>query len=384
MDSLMLSLIIVFLGITLIPMIPKRFGIPVIVAELIFGILIGKSLFNIIPAHSIINFFSYFGLAYLMFLVGLEIDLIMIRKYISQTVLIVLFSIGIPFVTGMMLANAVNVHPLLLGTVFSTTSLGLVLPLVKEVRYHKRFLQILLGSVLVIDMVSMFLLAFSLTIIQDELGASFFYSFLVVLLLFVIPWIINKWDIRKRISTWVEKKAHFDMELRFAFALIVILATVSEELGFHSIIGAFIAGLIISELTPTPSVLEEKLEGFGYGFFIPLFFIFVGARVDIPALFSSVSTIDVLVLVLVAALASKAVGVGVIAKIRGFNLHESVAMGFFHAARLSLIIATAEIGNRTGLIGDNAFSMLVIVAIVTSLIGPFVGKFMLSLKMRKI
>lgn len=391
MEALTLSLIIIFAAITVIPLLSKRIGLPVIVVEIAFGIIVGKSLLNIIPTHSIIDFFSSFGLTYLMFLAGLEVDFEIVRKYLSRTVWIALFSIAIPFVSGMLLASYAGVHPLLLGTIFSTTSMGLILPLTKELKCKKGVVHILFASVVLVDIISMFILAFSLALIQGYLGISFIYSSIAILLLFIIPWIISKLNIQKKIEEWLSERSHFEMEVRFSFALIFILAAVSGHLGFHSIIGAFIAGLIISELQATSRaaffrkklVLEKKFESFGYGFFIPLFFVLMGAKVDLPALFSELNNIQILIIIVIVAIISKVIGVSLIARINGFNQRECISFGLFHSARLSLIIAAAEIASRAGLITNNLFSSFVILAIFSAIIGPSAGKLLMKPNKKK-
>ena len=166
--------------------------------------------------------------------------------------------------------------------------------------------------------------------------------------------------------------------VRLSFALLVMLAAVSEELGFHSIVGAFIAGLIISEITPEACQLEEKLESFGYGFFIPFFFILVGSRIDIPSLFTNLANIRMLFIILGIALLSKFISVTLASKAVSFNWKESISMGFFHTARLSLIIAVAEIGRELGLVDNDLFSSFMIIAIISAIVGPVIGKYILK------
>ena len=195
MKELSLSLIIIFIAITVIPFLSKRVHFSAIALEIIFGILIGKSFFDIVPTNSIIEFFSSFGLIYLMFLAGLETNFTEVRKYFSETLIIVLFSILVPFSSGYLLADYVKMPPLLFGTILSTTSIGLILPLTKEIQGRQKLKQILFGSVALVDIISMFLLAFSLAYIQDSLGLYFFYSLTVILILFMIPWIIKRLNI---------------------------------------------------------------------------------------------------------------------------------------------------------------------------------------------
>ena len=103
----------------------------------------------------------------------------------------------------------------------------------------------------------MFLLAFSLSLLEGALKISFIYSLIAVVSLFLIPYVINQWNIKLKIKNWESKKSNFELEVRFAFAIIFVLAAISEELGFHSIIGAFIGGLIISEILPSRKIYEK-------------------------------------------------------------------------------------------------------------------------------
>jgi len=385
MDALALTLVIVFAGVVLLPPLARRAGIPVIVAEILFGIIIGKTLFDLVPDDPIIDFFSSFGLVYLMFLAGLETDLGKMRwKNLKKALAIGLVSVAVPFAAGYFIAPWVGVHPLLLGTVLCTTSLGLVLPMLRELNLPPRLSRLLLASVILVDILSLFLLAFALATIQGQLEFRFFYSLIGIVILFFIPWIINKRRLRRKITSKLFRKNYFEMEMRVAFALIFLLGAVSLQLGFHSIIGAFIAGLLISEILPRATLESEKLQSFGYGFFVPLFFIFTGAKVNLVAVFTNMSNVTVLLVIIAVGMLAKVVSVAVATRLSGVkSTRRSIAFGLFHTARLSLILAAADISIRLGLIGERLFSIFVILAVVTSTVAPALGKFMLGKKAEK-
>ncbi len=378
MEPTTLVLIIILLAITIAPVISRYTHLPVIVVELIIGIIIGKSFLDMIPSNTLFDFFSSFGLIFLMFLAGLEMDFARIRESFTRTVIIAVFSISVPFFSGYFVAQYLGINPLILGAVISTTSLGLILPITKELKHHKELSTVLFGSVILIDILSIFILTFSIVYIRGDFGITFYYSILLLLVLFILPIILNRSRVRERIAKWLGERSRFAIMVRLSFALLVILAAVSEELGFHSIVGAFIAGLIISEITPEACQLEEKLESFGYGFFIPFFFILVGSRIDIPSLFTSLANIRMLFIILGIALFSKFISVTLASKAVNFNWKESISMGFFHTARLSLIIAVAEIGRELGLVDDDLFSSFMIIAIISAIIGPVIGKYILK------
>ncbi|HEY31487.1 MAG TPA: cation:proton antiporter [Dehalococcoidia bacterium] len=379
MDNLALTLVVVFAGVVLLPPLAARLRMPVIVLELLFGIAIGRSSFNIIPDSPIIDFFSAFGLTYLMFLAGMEIDMSKINRAIMKKVLaIALASIAVPFICGVALSYWVKMNPFLLGTILSTTSLGLVLPILKDLRLTRRQSQILLASVIVVDIASMFLLAFVLAALQGTLEVRFIYSVLAIFVLFLVPWFIKKQKLRRKFTTKLWKKQYGEMEMRAAFAIIFLLGAISFRLGFHSIIGAFIAGLLVSEILPRAVLQQEKLQSFGYSFFIPLFFIFIGAEVNLRPVFSSLNNLAILFAIIAIGILAKVLSVTIACRFSGFKMRQSLAFGLFHTARLSLIIAAVGISLELKLIDDNLFAIFIILAVVSASLAPSLGKYVLT------
>jgi len=378
MELLALTLLVVFAGIVLIAPIASRIGIPVNVAEILFGIVIGVSLFDLIPKSPIIDFISSFGLGYLMFLAGLEVNFERLdQRTLKKTVAIAAASVSIPFLAGALLSFWVDVHVLLLGTIFCTTSIGLILPLSKDPRLAKRLSNMLLPSVVLVDIMSVFLLSIALTTAEGSLDISFLYSFITMLALFVLPLFLSRERVRRKIQGMLDRGRHLDMEVKIAFALIFLLTAASGWLGFHYIIGTFIAGLMISTVLPKTTSVLKDFRSIGWGFFIPMFFIFIGAEVNLPALFSNVHNLIILLVIIAVGILSKLIGVGLVAKLSGLSLRQSTACGLFHSARLSLIVAAADISIMLGLVDESLFSMFVILAIVSATVAPVLGKYLL-------
>lgn len=106
----------------------------------------------------------------------------------------------------------------------------------------------------------------------------------------------------------------------------------------------------------------------------------VGSKINLPSLFSNLRNIKYLVVIVIVGIISKISGVSLIAKLKRFDLGESFSFGLFHSARLSLIIAVSKIGFELGLINENIFSSLMILAIISAVLGPSLGKLILSKK----
>jgi len=141
---------------------------------------------------------------------------------------------------------------------------------------------------------------------------------------------------------------------------------------------------LISEILPRRTLESEKLQSFGYSFFVPLFFIFTGAKVNLVAVFTNMSSVTVLLVIIAVGMLAKVVSVAVATRLSGVkSIRRSLAFGLFHTARLSLILAAADIAIRLDLIGERLFSIFVILAVITSTVAPALGKYALGKKVTK-
>lgn len=164
-------------------------------------------------------------------------------------------------------------------------------------------------------------------------------------------------------------QATAQLDVRGAFAIGLVFIALAEGLGAEMILGAFLGGALISLLADREaSDLHHKLDVFGYAFFIPVFFIMVGVRFDLGALFSSAEALLLVPLLLVAAYAVKFVS-GLLFRIR-YSWRETLAGGALLSSRLSLIIAVAAIGLRLESIDSATNSAIILVAILTSTLSP--------------
>lgn len=372
-DPGILSFLIVLIVLALSPLISRKIRVPTIVFEVCIGIILGRSLLNLIREDPWLDFFSFFGLVYLLFLAGLEMDVHEYLRDKTASTAIASASLAVPFLLGYYIGAYVGVEPLLLGTILSTTSIGVVIPLTKEIKGRARFLTVLLASTMIVDVISMLLLTVSIERALNPGSSSFIYSYLIFAVLLSIPFIIQRFKITRCVSEWFSGLSHLQLEVRMCFALIAVFALLAEFVGVHAILGAFLSGLIISELTHRGSLLEQKLLGFGYGFFVPFFFIVVGATTNLPLLFGGLSNLTLLALVLAAGVGGKLIGIAAAGKATGFSTRESLSLGLIGSARLSLVLAGATIARSTGLIDEALYSILVIFAIITVLVGPSVA-----------
>ncbi|RLE64502.1 MAG: hypothetical protein DRJ38_05350 [Thermoprotei archaeon] len=376
-NNILFDIFILFILILVAPILSRILKIPVIVAEIILGIIIGPSMLGLLISSEWLYTIAVMGFIYLMFIVGLEVELSLLKANITKILAITSGSLLVPFLIGYLVAGIYNLPPLFIGIALSTTSMGVILPTIKEINARKEFSQVLLGSAILVDVISMFALAF---VIEEEFLAFdkllFFMISLVVLLASV--YLLKRYYIVRNIVKRFIEPYHTDV--RLSLTMIFGLAILAEFIGVHAILGSFFAGLLLSELQERVEKLVEKLLSFGYGFFIPVFFIAVGVRTDLTTILGNLRNLEILISLLAAGFFGKFLGTSVISKLIGFDKYESLSMGLAMSARLSLIIAAAELGVAAGIIGSEIYSMLVLLAIVSVVLSPSLAKMLVEKK----
>jgi monovalent cation:H+ antiporter-2, CPA2 family len=381
------SLLIVILVAFLTPIILHKFKlniIPVVVAEILMGLIIGKSGFNLVETDMWLETLSSLGFIFLMFLSGLEIDFkaflgsnkrgklpngklepntFVVAMIIFAGVFIVSLVLSYLFVLAGFVSNA-----FLMTLIISTISLGVVVPTLKEAHLMKTAIgQIILLVAVIADLVTMILLA---VFVSLQEGGGNTWLLLILFAAGVLIYFISK-QFKNR--TYLESMATGTIQIgtRGVFTLIILLVAISETVGAENILGAFLAGALVSLLSPNPELIH-KLDSFGYGFLIPIFFVMIGVDLDIWTLFGEPKLILLIPLLLIALLISKLVPVYLL-KI-WYDNKTVVASGVLLTTTLSLVIAAATIGERIGVITKEMSGMFILVAVITSVLTPIVFK----------
>jgi Kef-type K+ transport system membrane component KefB/Trk K+ transport system NAD-binding subunit len=386
------SLLVLTLLALAVPLLIRQLSrfvrLPIIVGEIIAGIIVGRSGFNLIHETTTLKFLSDFGFIFLMFLSGLELNFAALRPpadgqgspafwrrpawlaaFAFLLTLLLAMGAGFVFWKADMTRN-----PLLMGLILSTTSLGIVMPVLKERELMSQpYGQCLLLTTLVSDFMPLLLLGLLISILTTGFTLNLL-LFLVLLLVFVGAAQVSRWVNRHEWTRRViEELSHATAQIRVrgAFALIVVWVVLAGSLGTQSILGAFLAGAIIAQTRRGPqTAFEEKLDAMGYGFFIPIFFITIGARFDLPALTASPNALLLTPLLIALCYVVKVLPALCFRLL--FSWRESIAAGFLLASRLSLIVAASAIALDMKLITEATNSAIILVAIVTCTASPVV------------
>ncbi len=381
-DSIALIVILSFL----IPIASTRLlggAIPSVAFEIFTGFIIGNSGLKLITTNSeTMEFLSTFGLAFLMFLGGLESDL-NFKKFSGKSffnspifiaILTLILTVIFSWFFSKFLISQFNCasSALYLTLIFSTTSVAIVFPTLKSRNDLKlAYKQTLLYAAFLADFLT--LTAISIFSFYKEKGepiaeilllfSIFGIAFLIIRFLKIIP---QHKAIHKSVSM-LKHKPHIQLGIRGAFALLFLFMFLAEKFGIEVILGSFIAGLIISNLNAKETkVLRIKLEALGYGFFIPFFFIYQGAKSTLPL--ETKIGIEFLLAIITGGILIKVLA-SLPLKIR-FSLKDTIAGGILLSGRLSLIIAASIIGLKLGIIDEEVNSAIIILAAITCILSP--------------
>lgn len=375
------TLFIIATSAFLIPIIVNRIKfvrIPVVVGELFIGIVIGKNGFDIIKPEPWLLFLSTLGITYLMFLSGVEIDFRLLRKLARDSKGRQLFVLTILYLLLVLLAAVgigyLFVHlgligqPWLVALILTTVSVGVVLPTLKEkLLGPTEYGQTILLVALLMDFMTILLLAVFVTIVTG--GHTGQLS--LILVLFFVFFILYIGGERLGRRSWMVDLAHATSQIgvRGSFMLIFVLAFLAERLGVEIILGAFLAGAIVSLITQADKTsLHLKLEAIGFGFLIPIFFIMVGAQFDIAAMIHNPKSLILAAAIIAVAYLVKVVPALIFSK--RYGLMASLGIGVLATPGLSLTVAAAEIGFRLELLDSSTHAAMICLAIITAALSP--------------
>jgi len=386
-------LLIVVVLAFLVPMVLlrfKRLRLPVVVGEILAGIVVGESGLGWVQPDPMLEILALLGFAYLMFLSGLEVDFNAVlpkpgtwrgtwRERLGNPlslgvlvfILTVVLAVGAGW--GLHLLDAAD-DPWLMALILSTTSLGVVVPVLKERDLlDEAYGQLLLVSSVIADFVTMILV--SVYVVLNTHGLS--PEVLLVLLLFGVfgtAYRLARLAGRRfpglnLLRTLSQATAQIDV--RGAFAIGLAFIALAQGLGVEMILGAFLGGALISLLADRgASDLHHRLDVIGYAFFIPIFFIVVGVRFDLSAVLDSPRTLLLLPLLLLVAYSIKIVA-ALPFRLRG-PWRDTLSGGVLLSSRLSLVIAVSAIGLELGAVDDATNSAIILIAIITTTISPLV------------
>ena len=376
-----ISLVVISLGAFLLPLFANKIKIPGIVLEIAYGILVGPIL-NLVSPSEFISGLAILGFLLLMFLSGFEIEIEKFQEKGLKALLLQTLMFSGTVLISFFLVTQLN-YPFFLGLVLCTTSVAIVIPILRsDDTIKSNYGQMLFMTALLSDILT---LLGATVLASVERSGGFGIKNLNVLLYFIFVTLILR--IVRRVAWWNPQlfSRMFDgndpeeLGIRSSIALMLTLVGVAVLFEIEAILGAFLAGTIFAFIFPNRGSLESSLKGFSYGFLIPIFFINIGLNYDISVFSNTEFYIGVMYLFAIAIIV-KLLPTLLLA-FSGVSFRQIFAGGFLLSARFSLIIAMAEIGVEIDLISKSIEQQIILLAVLTATVSP-IGYKLLSPKIK--
>src|SRR5918999_459003 len=354
--------------------------VPSPVLEIVAGIVLGPSLLGWVAVDAPVEVLALVGLAFLLFLAGLEIDVHRLRGRPLQLALAgFVLSFAIAVGAGVALAVAgFTSAPLLVAIVLCATSLGLVVPVLKDSgQVGGDTGQLIIAAASIADFGAVILLSLFFSESSTGIGGKLLLlvGLAVVAVLVVVGLMRAGRTMRADRVLRALQDTTAQIRIRFAVLLLVAFVALAQGLGFEAILGAFLAGAVLRLVDADAATVhphtEVKLDEIGYGFLIPVFFITSGVMFDAKALFASPSTLLQVPLFLAA-----------LFMVRGFpallyraelGMRRTMAAGFLQATSLPFIVAAVQVGQRLGALPPASGAALIAAGLASVLFFPAIA-----------
>ncbi|HET7276355.1 MAG TPA: cation:proton antiporter [Longimicrobiaceae bacterium] len=354
-----------------VPLVFERFRVPGMIGIILAGAVVGPNGLNLLARDATIVLLGTVGLLYLMFLVGLELDLVDFNKYRNRSVVFGALSFAIPQITGTSVGLAFGYSlpsALLLGAVFASHTV-LAYPIASRLGIVKNLaVTSTLGGTILTETLALLVLAVVARSIDGALGISFWVVLVGSLAVYILAVLLGV----PRLGRWFFRKARSEATSEFIFVMATLFAVafLAEIAGVEPIIGALLAGLALNRLVPEHGTLMNRINFVGSALFIPFFLLSVGMLVDVRAL----ATLDSWILAAALAagvIVSKGLAALATRKAFGYSAEEAWVVFGLSVPHASGTLAIVIVGFQVGLFDQAEVNGVVLTILTTSLIGPW-------------
>ena len=382
-DNPVLQFFLLLLVILFVPILFNRLRIPSLIGLIIAGAVVGEHVLGLLTHDSGIVLSGTVGLLYIMFLAGLEIDMVGFKKNSEKSLIFGMLTFLIPMALGTagayFLLNLPLIPSVLLASMLASHT-PLTYPIISKFGVSKnRAVTIAMGGTMITNTLALLVLAVIVGMQVGEINTAFWVRLVISLsvfagiVFFLFP-IIGRWFF----------KHHQDNVSQYIFVLMIVFlaAVLAQFAGVEAIIGAFLAGLALNRLIPRSSPLMNRVEFVGNAVFIPFFLISVGMLIDFRAFFSDWATIKAAVVMTGAVILAKYLAALIAQKGFGYAKPERQIIFGLTLGQAAATLAVVLVGYRLGLLGEAILNGAVVKILITCTIASFQaqkGAFTLSL-----
>jgi Kef-type K+ transport system membrane component KefB len=377
-DDLLIVVAIAFAAPFVLGLFPS-IRLPSPVLEIVAGIIVGPSVLNWAQDDETVAVMATIGLAFLLFLAGIEIDFSKLRGPVLRLASVgFALSLVVAVIVSFALhgANVVQT-PLLVAIVLSATSLGVIVPVLKDAgESASTFGQLVIAAGSIADFGAIILLS---AFFSGEGGTGS--TLLLIGSLFAVAaavlFFVRGAEHSRAITAALVRLQDTTAQIRVRAAVVLLIgfAALAEQFGLEAILGAFAAGAVLTlvdqDREMTHPLFRTKLEAMGFGFFVPVFFVTTGLKFDLNALLDNPSNLAKVPIFLAALLLAR--GLPALAYRGAIDNRRVVVAGILQATSLPFIVAATTIGVEMGLMGSAESSALVAAGLLSVLLFPLIG-----------
>ncbi len=356
-----------------------RLRLPSVILEIVAGIVLGPSVLGWVKVDLPVQILGLIGLAFLLFLSGLEIDAHRLRGRLLRLAVLgylITLVLGVPIGFGLHAVGWVH-SPLLLVIALSATSLGLVVPVLKDAgKADGEVGQTAIVAATVADFAAILLLSLLFSASNGSTGSRLVLVVAFAVLVVVTGLVVSRAGRSMRLGDVLLRLQDTTAEIRVRFAVVLLVAftALAERFGLESILGAFLAGVVVSVVdrdSASHPHFRTKLEAIGFGFLIPVFFVSSGIRLDLKGLLDNPSALLRVPIFLVALLVVR--GVPALLQVRTQGRRSALAIGLLQATSLPFIVTATQIGVELGEISAVTGAALVFAGLLSVLLFPVIA-----------
>ena len=354
-----------------------RIRLPAIVLEIVLGIVIGPQVLGWVSIDTPIQVMSLLGLAFLLLLGGLEVEYERFRgRLLRLTALGYAISFGLALLIGLGLyASGLVKSPLLVGIALSATSVGIVIPVLKDAgQVGTSFGQLVVAGASIAEIATIVLLSLFFSGEASGIGVKLVLLGLFGLFVIAVGVAVIGAERSMRISAALLRLQDTTAEIRIrgSFLLLTLFVVLAKRLGLEAILGAFLASAIVKlvdrDQTMTHPQFRQKLEAVGYGVFVPVFFVATGVSFDLNALFANATNLARVPIFLAALLVARGLPALVYNSLTTHR--QTLAAALLQATSLSFLVVAGQIGVQLDLLRPAVYAALVAAGLLSVLLFP--------------
>lgn len=356
----------------------KRVGIPAVIGQLLVGIVLGPAMLNIVHQDVFVHDFSEIGVIMLMFIVGMECELELLKKYAKPSVMVAILGIVLPVGFTMLIGQLFAFswkEAFFLGLVLAATSVSISVEVLRELNVlSSKEGATILGASVVDDIVVVIILSVAVGMIGASTGGNTEVSFIVKLIeqgLFFIGIFFLVRFIAPYLLRLSQKMNIGSSVIIMSLIICLGMAYLADLVGLSSVVGAFFAGIAVGQ-TDAKTEIDFNIEAIGYAVFIPVFFASIGLSVTFNTLGKDLPFILVMTIM---AILTKLLGGAWGAKMVGFSNTSSLMVGAGMVSRGEMALIIAQIGYQSKLLSEAYYTSMIVVIILTTLVAPFLLKY---------